>query len=319
MPIPRITPTNTPRAAIAVGALAVATSSVFIDLSGTSPGTSTFYRCLLALPLVAIPAGRERRSRGTVPRRGIAVALLAGAFFAGDALLWTAAIYELGAGLSTVVVNAQVLILPLLARILDRERIGRRYLVALPPMIIGITLTAGVISRGATGTDPLLGTVHAVAAALCYSGFLYLLRRGGTGGLVIQPYLWVIGSAAVVGLIIGLFWRGADLTPGWRAFGWLVLTAVLGQSIGWMLVAIVSPRLPSTVSAALLLFTPVGALLLSAFATGERPSPSQLVGAALVLAGAYLASTRNSARNSPTEQSQQSPVRNRRDPPTDSR
>lgn len=274
-----------------MGALAVATSSVFIDLSGTSPGTSTFYRCLLAMPLVAVPAVRERRLRGSLPGRGVALALLAGAFFAGDALLWTAAIYELGAGLATVVVNAQVLVLPLLARILDREPIGRRYLAALPPMIIGIALTAGVISHGASGTDPLLGAIHGVAAALCYSGFLYLLRRGGTGGLVIQPYLWVIASAAVVGLIIGRFWRGADLTPGWPAFGWLVLIAVLGQSIGWLLVAIVSPRLPSTVSAALLLFTPVGALLLSAFATGERPSPTQLVGAALVLAGAYLAST----------------------------
>lgn len=308
MPVPRIAPTSTPRIAIAVGALAVATSSVFIDLSGTSPGTSTFYRCLLAVPLIAVPAIRERRSRGGLPGRGVAVALLAGGLFAGDALLWTAAIYELGAGLSTVVVNAQVLILPLLARILDREQLGRRYLLALPPMIIGIVLTAGAISRGATGTDPLLGTLHAVAAALCYSGFLYLLRRGGMGGRVIQPYLWVVAAAGIIGLLVGTIWRGADLTPGWRPFGWLVLTAVLGQSVGWLLVAIVSPRLPSTVSAALLLFTPVGALLLSAFATAERPSPTQLLGAVLVLGGAYLTSTRTAdkatARGKPGNRSE---------------
>ncbi|WP_197679951.1 DMT family transporter [Microlunatus soli] len=273
------------------GALAVATSSVFIDLSGTSPGTSTFYRCLLAIPVVAILAVRERRSGGPLSHRGVAMALLAGALFAGDALLWTAAIYELGAGLSTVVVNAQVVILPLLAWILDREAIGRRYLYALPLMIIGIALTAGAIGRAGTSSDPVLGTAHAVAAALCYSGFLYLLRRGGAGGLVIQPYLWVIASAGIVGLLLGAAWRGVDLTPGWEPFGWLVLTALLGQSVGWLLVAIVSPRLPSTVSAALLLFTPVGALLFSALVTGERPSPIQLAGAASVLAGAYVAST----------------------------
>lgn len=177
------------------GALAVATSSVLIDLSGTTPGTSTFYRCLLAIPVLAVPALRERRSRGLLSGRGVAMALLAGALFAGDALLWTAAIYELGAGLSTVVVNAQVLILPLLALILDREPIGRRYVYALPLMIVGIALTAGVAGRAGTSSDPLLGTIHAVAAALCYSGFLYLLRRGGVGGLIIQLYLWVIASA----------------------------------------------------------------------------------------------------------------------------
>ena len=282
---------HTPRMTISVGALAVATSSVFIDLSGTSPSTSTFYRCLLAVPLLAFPAWRERMSRRPLDRRGVANALLAGGFFAGDALLWTAAIYELGAGLSTVVVNAQVLILPLLALILDREPIGRRYWLALAPMLIGIALTAGILGHGTTSSHPLLGTIHAVAAAFCYSGFLYLLRRGGTAGLVLQPYLCVVIAGGIVGLLVGVVWRGVDLTPGWAAFGWLVLTAVLGQSIGWFLVAVASPRLPSTVSAALLLLTPVGALLLSALATGERPSPSQIAGAGLVLAGAYVAST----------------------------
>lgn len=275
-----------------VGALAVATSSVFIELSGTSPGTSTFYRCLLAVPVLALPAWRERTARSPLDWRAVVAAIVAGALFAGDALLWTAAIFELGAGLSTVVVNAQVLILPLLALILDREPIGRRYWGALPPMVAGIVLAAGVIGQGSTSSRPILGTIHAVAAALCYSGFLYLLRRGGTGGLVVQPYLIVVIAAGIVGLLVGMVWRGVDLTPGWSAFGWLVLTAFLGQSVGWLLVGVASPRLPSTVSAALLLFTPVGALLLSAVATGERPSFGQIVGAGLVLAGAYVASSR---------------------------
>ncbi|MBO0812574.1 MAG: DMT family transporter, partial [Microlunatus sp.] len=169
--------------------------------------------------------------------------------------------------------------------------IGRRYWVALPPMVAGIVLAAGVIGHGSTSAQPILGTIHAVAAALCYSGFLYLLRRGGTGGLVVQPYVIVVIAAGIVGLLVGMVWRGVDLTPGWSAFGWLVLTAFRGQSVGWLLVAVASPQLPSTVSAALLLFTPVGALLLSAVATGERPSFGQIVGAGLVLAGAYAASS----------------------------
>jgi drug/metabolite transporter (DMT)-like permease len=217
------------------------------------------------------------------------MACVAGALFAGDALLWTASIYELGAGLSSVVVNAQVLIFPLLALLLDREPLNRRYLAALPLLVVGILLTAGLLGSG-TSAQPLLGTVHALAAALCYSGFLYLLRRGGREGFVMQPYLWVLVSAAAISVLVGSVWRGVDFTPGWEAFGWLALSAVVGQSIGWLLVAVASPLVASSVSAVLLLFTPVGALLLSAVATGERPSVVQLGGTLLVLAGAYVAS-----------------------------
>lgn len=251
-------PSRIPRVAMALGAVAVATSSVFIELSGASPGTSTFYRCLLSIPLLAVPAWVERRSQAPLSRRGVLVALAAGVLFAGDAMLWTAAIHELGAGMATVVVNAQVLIVPLLALVLERERLGLQYLAALPLMVGGICLTAGVVDHGSSSTDPFLGVMHGVAAALCYSGFLYLLRRGGSGGLVVQPYVWVIGAAGFVGLLVGMKWRGVDLPPGSGALGWLVLTAIVGQSVGWLLVAIASPRLPSSVGAALLLLTRSG-------------------------------------------------------------
>lgn len=70
-----------PRAALAVGALGVSTSAIFIELSGASPGTATFFRCLLALPLLWPLAAGERRRESTLswPRR--AVALAAGLLF----------------------------------------------------------------------------------------------------------------------------------------------------------------------------------------------------------------------------------------------
>jgi drug/metabolite transporter (DMT)-like permease len=183
-------------------------------------------------------------------------------------------------------------IVPVLAKLLDREAFGSRYLVALPGLLVGVVLTGGLVGGAGTAREPLAGTLHAIAAALCYSGFLYLLRRGGRPGRVVQQYWWVVASAAVVGLAVGAVWQGVTLAPGWRAIGWLALTAVGGQVLGWLLVALASPRLPSTVGAALLLLTPVGALILSALVTGERPTVVQLVGVALILVCAYLASTR---------------------------
>jgi drug/metabolite transporter (DMT)-like permease len=289
-----------PRLAMALGALGVATSGVFIDLSGTSPSTVTFFRCLLALPLLWPLATGERHHQGELSWRRGAVAAVAGVLFAGDALLWTQAIFEAGAGLTAVLVNAQVVIVPLLTLLIDREPLSRAFLVIAPFMVAGIMFTGGVFETGASGSAPGWGTIHAILAALCYSGFLFLLRRGGHNGQVIQSYFGVLVSAATVAIIVGSLRQSLTLTPGWAALGWLALTAVGSQVCGWLLVALATTRLSSTVSAALLMLTPVGALALSALALGEAPTILQLFGCALILTSAYAASIPSSSWRSLT-------------------
>jgi drug/metabolite transporter (DMT)-like permease len=251
------------------------------------------------VPFLAPFVLRERRREGPPSRPQVWAAVAAGAFFAADALWWTRAIGEVGAGLSTVLVNAQVVLVPLLALVIDHEPVSRRFVATLPVMVVGIVLTGGVLDSGSSGSDPAAGTVHALLAAAAYSGFLYLLRRGGGEGRVVQNYLVVIVAAALVALCVGPVWGSLTLTPGWRELGWLVLIAAGGQVTGWLLVALATPRLPAEVGAALLLLTPVGALVLGALVLGERPSVLQLVGCALILVAAYVASTRprHEARN----------------------
>jgi drug/metabolite transporter (DMT)-like permease len=279
--------------AMAIGAVGVSTSAIFIDLSGTSPGTATFFRCALAVPLLLPLVIRERHRENLPTRQQWGYAAAAGVFFAGDALWWTQAIGEVGAGLSTVLVNAQVVLVPLLALLLDHESISGRFLAVLPVMIAGIVLTGGVLTAGSGGSDPASGTVHAVLAAVCYSGFLYLLRRGGGQGRVIQNYLVVVMSAALVALCVGPVWGSMTLTPTPEALAWLLLIAATGQVAGWLLVALATPHLRPEVSAALLLLTPVGALVLAALVLHEYPGALQLLGCALILVSAYAASSRS--------------------------
>ncbi|MGV9973947.1 DMT family transporter [Nocardia beijingensis] len=281
-----------PRSAMAVGALGVATSGIFIELSGAAPATATFFRCALALPLLWPLARGERRREGALPRRQTVVAVTAGVLFAADALLWTQAIYEIGAGLTAVLVNAQVVIVPLLALLNDREPIRGGFLVVSPFLVAGILLTGGVFEAGASGNAPVPGTIHAVLAALCYSGFLFLLRRGGHSGQVVQSYRLVLLSAAAVGAL----WPGVTFTPGWTALGWLALTAVCGQIGGWLLIALATAQLSSTVSAAMLMLTPVGALVLAAVVLDERPTALQLFGCVLILVGTYRAAASGSGQ-----------------------
>ncbi|GAA5116168.1 DMT family transporter [Pseudonocardia adelaidensis] len=283
-------PSTSPRASTAVGALCVSASAVLISVSATSPGTASFWRTVLALPALFALAAVERRRDGP-ERPARLVAWSAGALFAGDMLLWTQAISEIGAGMSTVLVNVQVVLVPLLALLIDGEHPTWRYTSALPVLAAGVVLTAGVVDGGGSAPAPVAGAVHAVLAAVCYSGFLYLLRRGGGAGAPLRSYADVTVSAVVFSLLVGAVWHGVDLTPGWPAFGWLALVALTGQVLGWLLVALASPHLPGQTAAVLLLLTPVGAVVLGAVVLGERPTPLQAAGCALVLAGAYWAST----------------------------
>jgi drug/metabolite transporter (DMT)-like permease len=280
-----------PALTTAMGALGVSASGLFVALSATSPGTASFFRCVFALPLLAPMAISERRRCGPPTARQHRWAAAAGALFAADALLWTQAIYEVGVGLSAVLVNTQVVMVPLLAWLIEHESLSTRFFALLPVVVVGSVLTGGIFQKGVTGTAPLAGTVHSALAALCYSVFLFLLRRGGTSRPLVQSYVTIMVSAAVGALIGGALWGGISLVPGWSSTGWLVLTAICGQVLGWLLVALGSPSLRVEVSSALLLLTPIGALVLAAAFLAQMPSALQIVGCVLLLGAAYFITT----------------------------
>ncbi|MFE9574914.1 DMT family transporter [Nocardia sp. NPDC006044] len=279
--------------AIAVGALMVSTSGVFIALAGAPTEVSTFYRCALVLPVLAVFAWLESRRNGLMDAREWGFALLCGAFFAADMFWWGAAVLEAGAGLTTVLVNVQVVVVPLIAFLIDRERPSRRVFFALPIMICGLTAASGVLQQGSTGPEPRTGAAHAIMAGICYSGFLFLLRRSGKQGRNLQTYAVSIAVPAVSALAWALI-QGfpSTLRIDGPALGWIALTALTNGAIGWLLVARYSPLVPSAVGAGLLLLTPVGSLLLGALVLGERPAPLQIIGCAVILAVAYGASVR---------------------------
>jgi len=272
-----------PRLAIAIGAVAVSATAIFVALAGSQPGTASFYRCVLALPFLLPLAWRDGRGTARLSRRGLLAAIVAGVLFAGDMLLWTQAIFDVGAGISTVIVNVQVIVVPLLAFAIDRERVTRLFLAALPVMALGVLLAGGVLEHGAGGRHTARGTVEAVAAALCYSGFLFILRRSGRNTRALPSYTVVIIASAAASWAGGALWHGFSFAPGLAAIFWLALAAICGQVVGWLLVASASPRLSSEAASVLLLLTPVGSLALGALVLGQRPTALQLTGCLLIL------------------------------------
>ncbi|WP_236573042.1 EamA family transporter [Streptomyces sp. GS7] len=144
----------------------------------------------------------------------------------------------------------------------------------------------GAIGRPEPGGHPVAGAAYGTAAGVAYAGYLFLMRLGGGRAHTATPVCVATAAAAVTAGVLGGLWTGVDLNRGWPAWGWLVTLALVGQVLAWLLIAAALPRLAPIVGAALLLLQPVIAFGLG-IAIGERPTPAQAAGCALVVAAVW--------------------------------
>ena len=279
-----------PRLAAVVGATFIAFSGIFFTYSGQSPSTATVFRCLLALPFLALLVVGEDRRFGSRSRRERGLAVAAGVCFAVDLISWQHAVILVGAGLATVVANFQVVVVAVLSWALLGERPSRRLAAGVPLVLVGAVLISGVVDSGAYGIDPGLGVIFGLIAAVAYSGFLILIRQGNRAGQRTWGSLFdASATAGVAAILAGLAIGDLDLTPGPAALGWLLVVALTSQVAGYGLINLSLPRLPAAVTSVLLLVQPVVTVVAAAILLGERPSTLQLVGVAALLVGVVIA------------------------------
>ncbi|MCU1489189.1 MAG: family transporter [Acidimicrobiaceae bacterium] len=294
------TRSTSPVAAVLAGASCIAASAILVRLSGSSATAAAFFRCAFALPVLAVLVRIDRNSPARIPmsRRATWIARLAGAFLAGDLVLWSHSIAAVGAGLATVLGNLQVLVVGILAWALLGERLAPSLKAALPLMAAGVGLVGGLVGSRSYGAHPGLGVIFGAATSACYAAFILLLRhvmatmpeqaRPASTGIV-RPLFEATCGAALTAAALGLALRDFRIGPVWPALGWLALLAVSSQVIGWILITSSLASLPAALTSTLLLVQPVGAVALGAIVFGEHPSPVQLAGVGLILVGVVVA------------------------------
>lgn len=277
-----------PRALL--GAACISPMPVLVTLANCGPVPTVVYRCGLALPVLGALAIAERRRHGPRPGASRACAFLAGLFLAVDLVLFNHTITDAGAGVSTVIGSLYVPFVAVMAWALLRERPSRGYLITLPVVIAGIVLASGIVSGSGTGPHPGEGMAYGVAANVAYAGYLLILRRaaGDTGHVTGQLFDATAG-AATGALFFGLIFGGLHLAVPWHALVWLVLLSIVVQVAGWLFITASLPQLPAALSSMLLLLQPAGAMILAAIVLSQRPTATQLTGAAIACGGVVAA------------------------------
>jgi drug/metabolite transporter (DMT)-like permease len=287
------------------GAMCISTSAIVMTLAGSSASVLALGRSGFALPVLGALLWLERRRtfRPTgkpaqqMAPRAVWLARTAGVFLAADLIMWAHSIDEIGAGLSTVLSNLQVLIVAAVGWLVLGERPRRSLLVAAPAMVLGLLLVGGVFTGGGYGADPGLGVVYGIGVGVFYSVYILLLRQAaqGAGGSAIQTLFEATLGATVGAAVLGLALRDFRLGPAWPALGWLVVLALTSGVLGWLLLTISMPRLPAWLASSLLLVQPAGSIVLGAVFLRQHPALPQLAGVVVMLGGVVIA-TRGASR-----------------------
>jgi drug/metabolite transporter, DME family len=287
-------------AAMGFGSAYVATS---LALPMLGPLPVAVWRTGLAAALLAIvvAVGQRRGSRtgaapavaaspparaASIPAR--AARLLVMAAFGGPILLasMNMAVAGAGATIAAFVAGLYAVLAAVIAPAFLPEPLTIRVLGGFLLALAGTALLAELDPAGASAAGMAWGLLAAASFAL----YLVLARRwsaplrldGAVIGLA-NAGLTAVALGAFVLVTVGptaLVPAGPTAATA-AALAWLALVAALGP-----ILTVASVRLiPAARSAAFLLLNPVTATVLAAILVGERPSPVQLAGGALVLAG----------------------------------
>lgn len=268
-----------------MGVAGLSFAAIFVRLADVSPNTAATFRGLYALPVLLALwwTVRDRDTRsGALRLRAVA----AGVLLALDFTFWHRSIALIGAGLATVLVSTQVIFVALLAWVVHRERPTPMAWATVPVVVAGVALSSGVGRQDAYGEAPLTGALLGVLAGLAYAGFILVLRsanrlRQHPAGPLLDATLGMTAGA----LLFGLADPGLDFTIHLPAHGWLLALAIIVQVFGWLCLAVALPRLPALQTSVLILLQPVGTVAWAWLLFGERLSPLQWLGAAMVLVG----------------------------------
>ncbi|MDD2467118.1 MAG: DMT family transporter [Desulfobulbus sp.] len=274
---------------ILIGAFCISFSAVWVKLATVLPTVSAFYRVFfgfLFLLLICIQRGEFH----PLNRRHLLWGIVCGLLFSLDLYCWHASIQYVGPGLATILGNFQVFVLSGVGVLFLRERLHLRFLLAIALAFVGLYFLVGGDWQALTA-EYRWGLVLGLLTALCYSGFLLILRRLQTEARAFSFFFNLMLVSGASSLFLGVFLvrSGASFAIP-NGISWLSLLALglLSQTLGWALIAGGMPKMRASLTGFILLFQPLLSFLWDVLLFHRPTSVINWVGVTGTLLALYL-------------------------------
>ena len=256
---------------------------------GVGPAAVGFWRLVIALPIMtALGLMEARRSDSSGFGRPTPMILIAGLFFGADLVCWHYGIRYTSVANATVLSNLTPVLVTIVAWLVLKETPRPVFLIGMTLAVAGAVGMA-VFKTGVGGAKPsYLGDGLSVLTAVWYGGYFPAVREArrtlSTGAVMV----WTSLIGAPILFVVALLLREtlwATTAMGWGALVLLGIVHVAGQgSVAWAL-----GRLPTALTAVVVLVQPVVAAALGWVIFGEAMAPLQAVAAGVALGGVAVA------------------------------
>lgn len=275
---------------------------VLVRDSPVDAASTAFWRLgFLLLPALLMarqtgaPVDGRRRWLAPMSVRDTALALLAGALYAADLVLWNGAILRTTIMEATVLVMLYPLLVAMIGAWLLKQRAGWRLWTGCLICFAGIVLMS---LRHAGGHSDTIGNLMAISAAFFYAGCFLITAQLCRRHPALTVTFWQSLGAVICSLPFSVI--EPRFLPG-DLHGWLYM---LGYSVITLTALIALTRALKTLSAALAAILAYGqpllASVMAALLFQELPAASAMIGGLVIILGLLLA-TRDKPKAAPVE------------------
>ncbi len=273
------------------GALAIGFSPIISKAMKLSPTTIGFYRFFIGFIFLSIIILiKKPKIDSKSLKKMIIPCMTGGFFFSCDLWLWHRSILYIGAGISTLLANTQVLYLVLIGIIFFKERPKWYFFIAL--LLTGAGVVMATSSFASLDFDSLhmKGLIYGLLTGLSYSFVTLSLKKANDQ--YHHPGPWPIFLltffASIFSLVFVVLENEMHLPQGIDIL-YAVIYGGLIHACGWLLISKAIKVIPIALASLILLLQPIFATILGVMIYNEQISILQALGLALSLIGIYIA------------------------------
>ena len=273
---------------LAGGATLIGFAPIFVRWSEMSPSWVTFYRMLLALPILVLINLYLNKSIyfKIKAKRSIYISLIAAFAFTIDLTLWHWSIGMTSISNGTIIVNSAPIFVALIYFFYFKEKLTKYFFISLGVTyagVIGLILSADHYTSG-----NLMGDIFCIIAAFFYATYLVFISRLGKEealSIIFYTSLFVCLFSIPSALI-----ESSQILPS-SLDEWinLFLLALLCQAGGQYMITYSIARISPSGGSIGLLLQPVTATICAAYIFAETINFIQMLFICVALFGIYLA------------------------------
>lgn len=247
---------------------------------GMNPESVLFFRYLMAIPILALMIHARGRSF-RVNRREALTLIGMGLLVAVSSLTLFQSYNFMEAGIASTILFVYPIMVALIMSLIFKEKLSLQTGICLLMALGGIAM----LYKGGDGTTlSLTGTILALLSALTYAIYIVGINQStlkNTATLTVTFYVLVFG----VYLFIIRLLTGVELTipSKWYLWANLLALAIFPTAISFLCTTSAIQYIGSTPTAILGALEPVTAIIFGITVFGERLTPKEAMGIALIL------------------------------------